>query len=231
MATQAKTITIDHEDVISSTSVASVSVAVPVTKPSEQPVDATAIDVNGFRKAIKTQFTGSRAVIDHIASLGLTADSVDMIEKLRVIFFDTWPELIYGKLGATATEARASREALYSTKGADRTSDQTKVYDATKSAWKWVKEQCDLKAAPRKRASNAGTGATAPNEKETTIDPAKVTSFEELAQLALDCAKLMDLIASKATQAKIKSAGLIPAMQDMAKALRVQVTTSRDGLK
>lgn len=232
MANKAKTITIDNDDVVTSTSVVSISVAAPVTKPNEQPVDTSQIDVVGFRAAIKKQFTGSRAVIDHICALGLTSDSEDEIEKLRVIFFDTWPELAYGKLGATASEARANREALYSTKSAERSDEQTKIYNATKSAWKWVKEQCDLKAPAKKRAPNAGTGKTdGAADGDKTIDPAKVTTFDELAQLAVDVAALIDMIATKATQAKIKSAGLIPAMQETAKALRKQVAASRDGLK
>lgn len=234
MANKAKTVTIDADDVLTSKSIVALDHSIkpaPETKPSAQPVDPNEIDVAGFRKAIKTQFTGTRAVIDHIGALGLTADSVDMIEKLRVIFFDTWPELIYGKLGATANEARLARETLYSTKGADRTSDQVKVYDATKSAWKWVKEQCALKAAPKKREPNSGTGkdTTAPTNK--TIDPSKLNTFEELAQLAIDVATLIDMIATKATQAKIKSSGLITHLQDAAKAIRVQVATSRDGVK
>lgn len=247
MANKAKTITIDNDDVLSSKSVVALDHSIkpgapytpaeqaallaPVTKPSEQPVDQSALDVGAFRKAIKAQFTGSRAVIDHICALGLTADSADMIEKLRVIFYDTWPELSYGKLGATATEARASRETLYSTKSAERTDEMNRIYNATKSAWKWIKEQCDLKAAPKKRAPNAGTGKSEGEGGDTTIDPSKVTTFDELAQLAIDVAALIDLIATKATQAKIKSCGLVTHMHDAAKALRVQVATSRDGLK
>lgn len=230
MANKAKTVTIDNDDVVTSLKVALLTSSAPVTKPSEQPVDQTTVDIGAFRKAIKAQFTGSRAVIDHILSLGLTSDSTDQIEKLRVVFYDTWPELSYGKIGTTAAEARANREALYSTKSADRTSDQTKIYDATKSAWRWIKEQCALKAPAKKRAANSGTGASA-GAVETTIDPSKVATFDELAQWSLDIAKLIDLLATKATQAKIKSCGLITGLQDAAKAIRVQVKASTDGVK
>jgi hypothetical protein len=234
MATKAKTVTIDNDDILTTSSIVALDHAIkpdaPVTKPIEQPVDQTTLNVGAFRKAIKAQFTGSRAVIDHILSLGLTADSTDQIEKLRVIFYDTWPELSYGKLGQTSGEATKSRETLYSTKSADRTSEQTQIYNATKSAWKWVKEQCELKAPAKKRTPNSGTGASA-GEVETTIDPTKLTSFEELATLSLDVAKLIDLLATKATQAKIKSCGLITHLQDAAKAIRVQVKASQDGVK
>jgi len=234
MATQAKTVTIDHEDVVTTAiKVALLTSSAPVTKPTAQPVDETTINVGAFRKAIKAQFTGSRAVIDHICSLDLTSESKDQIEKLRVIFYDTWPELSYGKMGATATEAIKSRELLYSTKSADRTSEQVKIYDATKSAWRGVKEQTDLKAPAKKREPNSGTGKSAETSEHDhiLISPANVASFEELATLALDVAKLIDLIATKATQAKIKSSGLVTCLHDTAKALRVQVKNSQDGMK
>lgn len=228
MSNKAKTLTIDQDDVITALAQAmnEAHEIKLLPKPIEQPTDETTLNVSAFRKAIKAQFSGSRAVIDHILSLNLTSDSKDDIERLRVIFYDTWPELSYGKLGQTSGEAIKSREALYSTKSADRTSEQTRVYDATKSAWRWVKEQCELKAPAKKRAANSGTGKTE-GEGDKTIDPAKVTSFEELATLSLDVAKLIDLLATKATQAKIKSCGLVTYMSGLASSLRVQVDMSR----
>lgn len=225
---QAKNVTIDHDDVITSTSVVAL---VSNSKPVVQPTDETIVNVSAFRKAIQKQFTGSRAVIDHIHSLGLTSDSKDDIDKLKVVFFDTWPELSYGKLGQTSQEAIKSREALYSTKGAERSAEQIKIYDATKSAWRWVKEQTDLKAPAKKREPNSGTGKSSDEKEEvSSINPLECKSFDVLAQAALDIAKLLDMITVNASQAKVISAGLITSMRDCAKALRTQVTTSREEL-
>lgn len=224
MANKAKAITIDNDDVVT---VAIDRAIAPLTKPAEQPIDESVLDVDALRKAIKAQFTGSRATIDYIGKLGLTADDKPAIENIRVVFFDSWVELSYQKQGRTPSEARKLREELFSTKKSAMSDNQLKVYQATTSAWQWVKNQCELKAPPRKREPNSGTGKPQGETEVQTINPADVKSFDDLANVVQEVAKILALCATTASQAGVKSCGLVTCMNDAAKMLRTQLVASR----
>jgi hypothetical protein len=247
MANKAKAITIDHDDVVvsdkggqaiapmtkpdsqssHSVKLTELQAIAPMTKPAEQPELASELNVETLRKAIKAQFSGSRAVIDYIASLNLTVEDREAIEKVRVIFYDTWPELAYAKQGMSASEARKLREELFSTKKSAMSENQLKIYNATSSAWQWVKKQCDLKAPPKKREPNSGTGKAEGEKEVKTINPADVKSFDDLANVVQEVAKILALCATTASQAGVKSCGLVTCMSDAAKMLRTQLVASR----
>lgn len=236
----ARKVTIDQDDVITQTTQAPVQSApstaltlLPVTKPSEQPAGPVQMDgafYVDFRKAIKQHFNGSQSTVDTINKLGLTVDDVGSIEQLRVIFMEQWIELYFVKFtNCTYAHAIKDREVCLETSRTKRTEIQNRAYTAAKVAWFDVRGRANL-IAPKVVAgdnANKGQGSAKGGAAAKSADEAtKIDSFEKLAQEAKDIAKYIDALIAQATQAKFKTCGLLVALSDQARAIRVAVHAS-----
>jgi hypothetical protein len=246
---QSKAVTIDHEDIVVSsglarlneeiasfdkrveTPVASTAIAlIPVTKPEFQPDGPVQIDdafLAKYRSGIRAKFNAGAKFVDLIATLNLTSDDTANIEKLRVVFYDTWQECIFEKRGLTEAQARKKREARQALKRALWSDEDKRDYSATKTAWVDVRERAGLKAPAKSAdATNKGQGKASEGEGAKASDkPVDLNTFDAIHLEVLDVARYLDAIVAQG--AKVKTAGLLQHVADCARALRVAAHASK----
>jgi len=199
----------------------------PVAKPSEQPEGPTQINdtfLAKYRVAIRSKFNAGAKFVDLIGTLNLTADDKDAIEKLRVVFYDTWLECIFERRGLSSTQARKYHEDLMETKRAAWSDEDKRAYGATKTAWVDVRERAGLKAAPTSNSVNKGQGKNK-NEGDGEKKPIDLSTFDNIHQEVIDIAQYLDAICKQG--AKVKTAGLLQHVADCARALRVAAHASK----
>lgn len=241
----AKQITIDNDDVVIGSSVITIDAT-----PKSEPVAMTALAIvppviwstepdtpqmddafwTKYKTAIRAKYNTGAKFVDLIKSLKLTPSDKDAIEKLQVMFYETWMLCILEARGMTPAKARAYLDMLLAVKGGYRKftdpNDQ-RAYGATKTAWVDVRERANLKDEPTKRQPNPGNTSNKNKTKPNVFEVSDVNDFEKLFASAVQIAQLLDNVANHATQKKILTCGLGDAMWACAKALRLSAHNAK----
>jgi hypothetical protein len=224
-ASKARKAFVDNDDVVVSLSPLAPSMALTLIHDDQTgPIQIDDAFLAKYRNSIRAKFNAGAKFVDLIATLNLTPDDKDAIEKLRVVFYETWQECIFEKRGATEAKARKMREARQETKRADWTEEDTRDYGATKTAWVDVRERAGLKTAPVK-TDNANKGQGKAKGEDDAKEAVKLDNFDAIHQEILDVARYLDAIVAQG--AKIKCAGLLQHVADCARGLRVAAHASK----